>query len=160
GVRIADSQRRQGRQPLRVGYDASWVDAFAGEFLAEKATEMVVPDARDDPRLQSQAGGAHGCVGRTAAEIFCEARHILKAAADLFAVEVDAGPAQSDEVQLSPAAGCARVVRHIVQAIPPWSRTTIPRAPKRQRQFQSKWKNHSKPLRGRGLRPRCGRGLE
>ena len=41
--------------------------------------------------LEAEPGGADRDVGRTAAEVFGEARHVLEPAADLLAVEIDGG---------------------------------------------------------------------
>ena len=100
GVLVADAQDHQRRQPLRVGDDAADVHALALALLLDEPAHMLVADAGDQRRAQAEPGGADGDVGGTAADIFGEARHVLESAADLLAIEVDRGAADSDDVEL------------------------------------------------------------
>jgi len=49
---------------------------------------MLVADAAEKGGFQAEAGGAHGDIGRTAANVFGKARHILQPAAG-FAGRID-----------------------------------------------------------------------
>ncbi len=63
-VAVLDAEHDRARQPGGVGADVRDVAAFAGDRLEQKPAERVVADARDQPRLQAQAGAAEGGIGR------------------------------------------------------------------------------------------------
>ena len=96
---VLDAEHDRTRQPRGIGADVRNVAAFAGDRLQQKPPERVVADARDQPRLQAQTGAAEGGIGRRAAEVLGEARHLLEPGADLLRVEVDREPAEADDVQ-------------------------------------------------------------
>ena len=99
GVAVADAEEDERGQPLRIGRHVADVDAFGGEPLAHEAAVVLVADARQHRRLQAEARQADGGVGRRAAEVLRERAHVLEAAADLLAVQVDRGAAHADDVE-------------------------------------------------------------
>ena len=99
GLFVADAQKDQRGEPHRIGADAGDVDALARALLADEPPHMFVADASDEAAFQPQTRRADGDVGRAAADRLGEARHILEAAADLYAIEVDGGAADRDDVE-------------------------------------------------------------
>ena len=98
---VADAEDDERGQPLGVGDDAAHVDALGGQRLADEAAHVLVADPGDQAGLQPEPRGAGGDVGRRAADVLVEARHVLEPPADLRAVEVDRGPADGDDVECS-----------------------------------------------------------
>src|SRR5690606_20093741 len=99
GVGIADAEEHERGEAFAVGRDAAHVDALAPELLADESSEMIVTDARHEPGAQPEPCGADRGVGRAAADVLGEARHVLEPAAALLAVEIDAGAPDRDDVQ-------------------------------------------------------------
>ena len=65
----------------------------------QEAAHLLVADARDHRRAQAQPRNAEGDVGRAAAEVLGEARHVLEPRADLLRVEVDGQTTEASEVE-------------------------------------------------------------
>ena len=86
---VTDAEKHQGRQTLGIGDDAAYVDPFCLQLLADEAAHVLVADAGYDRRLQAEPRGAGRRVGGRAADVLVERPHVLQAAADLAAVEVD-----------------------------------------------------------------------
>ena len=99
GLFVADAEQDERGEPHRIGADAGDVDALARATLADEAAHMLVADAGDEAASQPQTRRADGDVGRAAADRLGEGRHILQAAADLHAVEVDGRAADGDDVE-------------------------------------------------------------
>ena len=99
GLPIAYAENDQGRQALGVGRNVAHVDALGGQGLADEAAHMLVADARQGSGFQAQPGAADGDVGGATADIFGETRHVLQPAAHLLAIEIDARPAEADDVE-------------------------------------------------------------
>ena len=83
----------------RIGPDSGDVHALARALLADEAAHVLVADAGDEAAFETEPRRADGDVGRTAADRLGEARHILEAAADLHAVEIDRRTADRDDVE-------------------------------------------------------------
>ena len=96
---VADAQQHQRGQALGVGDDAPHVDAFGLQLLADEAAHVLVADARDHRRFHAEPRGAGRRVGGRAADVLVERAHVLQAAADLAAVEIDRRAPDGDEVQ-------------------------------------------------------------
>ena len=99
GLFVADAEQDKRGQPDRIGPDAGDVDALARALLADEAAHVLVADPGDEAALQAEARRADRDVGRTAADRLGERRHVLQAAADLHAVEVDRRAADGDDVE-------------------------------------------------------------
>ena len=84
---------------MRIGLDVADIDAFGDEGFAQEAAHMLIADAREHRDAQTQPRRANSGIGRRSAEIFRKARHVLEAAADLLAVEIDGGAAHRDQVE-------------------------------------------------------------
>ena len=98
-VLVLDSEHHRTGEPGRIGADMANVAAFARERFHQEATQMIVADAGDQGRLESEPCASKSRVGGRATEILGEARHILEASADLLRVEVDCEPAEADDVE-------------------------------------------------------------
>ena len=96
---IANAQDHQRRQSLPVGDEMARVDALAPQLLADETAHGFIADPRQQRRSQAEPCRADGDIGRTAADIFVEARHVLEAPADLAAIEIDGYPSDGDEVE-------------------------------------------------------------
>ena len=94
-----DAEHHQAGQPLRIGRDVADVDAFARQRFAHETAHVLVADARQHGAAQAEPRGAGGKVRGRAAEILREALHVLEAPAELLAVEIDRGAAETDEVE-------------------------------------------------------------
>ena len=92
------------RGEARADRRRTWLDvaAFARDRLDQEAPHRVVADARDEAGAQAQPRAAERRVGRRAAEVLGEARHVLQPRADLLRVEVDAEAAEADDVERAP----------------------------------------------------------
>ena len=99
GLFVADAEKDERGEPHRIGVDSGDIDALARALLADEPPHMFVADASDEAAFEPQTRRADGDVGRAAADRLGEGRHILEAAADLHAVEVDGGPADGDDVE-------------------------------------------------------------
>ena len=99
GLFVADAEQHERGEADRIGPDARDVDAFARALLADEPAHVLVADAGDEAAFQPQPRGADGDVRRATADGLGEARHILQAAADLRAIEVDRRAADGDDVQ-------------------------------------------------------------
>jgi hypothetical protein len=97
---VADAENGQGGQALGIGGDRAHIDTLALELLADESPEVVGAHARDQRRAKAQPGGSDSGVGRTAADIFGERAHVLQPAADLLSIEVDAGAAERDQIEI------------------------------------------------------------
>src|SRR5882762_10025701 len=69
---VADSQDGEGRQALRIRFDAADVDALSLELFADEATKMVVTNTGQHTRAQAETGQADGRIGRAASDVFRE----------------------------------------------------------------------------------------
>jgi hypothetical protein len=96
---VAHAEQDEGTQPLGIGAHAAQVDALATELLADEAAHGLVAYRRDQARSQTEPGRADGGVGGAAAHRLGEGAHVLQAAADLLAVEIDRRSADGDHVE-------------------------------------------------------------
>ena len=71
---------------------------IAKGFVGQEATHLLVADPRDHGCAQAQPGHAECDVGRTAAQVLGEARHIFERCAHLLRVQVHGEAAQAGEV--------------------------------------------------------------
>ena len=119
GLAVADAEDDQGGQPLGVGLDMADVDALLGRLLLDEAAHVLVADAGDQGGPETEPRRADRDVGRAAADILGEARHVLEPAADLLAIQIDRRAADADHIELPGA--CLRT-RH---AAPRFRRVVI-----------------------------------
>ena len=84
---------------MRIGLDVADIDAFGDEGFAQETAHMLVADARQHGDAQAEPRSANRRIGRRAAEIFGEARHVLEPAADLLAVEIDCGAPHRNQIE-------------------------------------------------------------
>ena len=99
GLFVADAEQHQRGEPRGIGPDARDVDAFARALLADEPAHVLVADASDEAALEAETRRADGDVGRAASDGLGEARHVLQAASDLHAVEIDRRAADRDDVE-------------------------------------------------------------
>ena len=99
GLFVADAEQHERGEPHRIGVDSGDVDALAFALLANESAHVLVADAGDEAAFQPEPRRADGDIGRTAADGLGEARHVLEAAADLRAIEIDRRAADGDDVQ-------------------------------------------------------------
>jgi hypothetical protein len=99
GVRIADAQKDQGGQAVGIRDHPVGDDALAFKLFADEPAEMVGADPGQQAGVQAQPRGAHGRVGRAAADVFGERGHVLEPPTDLLAVQVDARTADGDQIE-------------------------------------------------------------
>ncbi len=99
GICVADGKEHECREALFVGGHVADIHAFARERLADETAVVLVADARDHRRPESEAGGSDGGVGGRAAEILGESRDVFQPAAELLAVKVDRGTAQAGDIE-------------------------------------------------------------
>jgi len=108
-VAILDAEDHRTGKTARIGADVRHVAALARDRLDEEMTERVVADARDQARLEPEARAAEGGIGRRAAEVLGEARHVFEPGADLLRVEIDREAAEADHVQCTAGGKVGRV---------------------------------------------------
>src|SRR5690606_2711583 len=96
---VTDAADHQRGQPFRIDLHSLRRHTLAGELLEDEASHMLIADAADQSRLQAQSRATAGNIGWRTADILLERAHILQSAADLGAVEVHAGAADSDDVK-------------------------------------------------------------
>jgi hypothetical protein len=96
---VADAEDHQRGQPLRIGDDAARVDPLLGKLFLDEPAHVLIADAGDERRLQTQPCRAGRHVGGGAADILVEAGHVFETAADLCAVKVHRGPSDRDHVE-------------------------------------------------------------
>ena len=107
GLAVADAEERQRGEPSSViGPDVAHLHAFGGQGLAHESAVVLVADARQHGGLETQPCRADRRVGRRAAQVFAEGLHVLQPAADLVAIEIDAGAAHADQVERPRGHGC------------------------------------------------------
>src|SRR5580704_14763277 len=96
---VANAEQNQRGQALRIGFHTADVHTLLRELLADEAPHMLVAHAGDQRRLETKARRSCGYIGRRAADILAERRHILEPAADLHAIEINRRPAYGDHIQ-------------------------------------------------------------
>ncbi len=95
----ADTQKDQRSQALRVEPHVADIDPFARQRVEHKAAILFVADSRQHRRMKAEARTTDRGVGRRAAEVAREGRHVFQACADLFAVQIDGSAADADDVE-------------------------------------------------------------
>ena len=96
---VADAQKHQRRQTLRVRLHPAHIHALARQFLADEAPHMLIPNPRDQGRPQAQPRRARRDIRRGPADIFLERPHVLQPSPDLLAIEIDRASANGDHVK-------------------------------------------------------------
>ncbi len=99
GFLVTDAEQHQRGEPRRVRPDPADVHAFPRALLADESAHVLVADAGDEAAPETETRRSDGDIRRTAAHRLGEARHILKAAPDLHAVEIDRRTADRDDVE-------------------------------------------------------------
>ena len=61
---VADPEQHERRQPLLVRLDAADIDAFADQLLANEAAHVLITDAGNERRLETQPRSARRDISR------------------------------------------------------------------------------------------------
>ena len=99
GVAVLQPEQHQRGQALRIDLHLRGVAALALQGLNEKAPHLLVADARDHRRAQTEPRDAERDVGRRAAEVLGKARRVFEPAAHLLRIEIDRQPTQAGQVE-------------------------------------------------------------
>ncbi len=70
-VFVADTEKDQCGQPFLVRLHAAHIDALAHQLLADEAAHMLIADAGDQRRLQTEPRSARRDIGRGATRYIC-----------------------------------------------------------------------------------------
>lgn len=83
------AERGRRLEPLDRA-DERIVNAELFQFAVQVRTERVIAGAGDDPGPAAMAGGGYSNVGRRAAKVLAEGRHILQPHPDIVRVDINA----------------------------------------------------------------------